>query len=362
MSRIKKEKSNVPINKNMLRERALKLPEVTDEMFNQCNEENVRIVNEFKEMHPLLSPATKKQYWSCWKQFVYWVFTALNDKPFYKIKKRDFNRYLSYLINRGMSSSAIKLKKSSVSTICEYAESILSEEEPLYSTFHNFTKTDMKIPKNYVYNKIAISEDEYKILIDTLMEDENYEGAAWVACAFNTGARRGGIRNFKTEIFNQPIVEGQQFVDSNVVREKGASIDGKQVKYMIPVSALYYMKLWVEKRGYESEYIFTTTYGGKINQISLDWADNLCENVLSDILMRRINCHLFKASAISYYLSSGLDLKFVSKNIAQHNDISTTSQFYDLRTFAEEKNAMLGKVNFPTTKKESNTESTDDNN
>lgn len=340
------------INKNMIRERSLKLPVVTDEMYNVCNKENVRIFEEYKEMHPLLSKETKKQYESARRQFLHWINIALNDKPLSKITKRDFNRYLSYLINRGMSSSGIKFKKSAVSTVCEYIESVVSEDTEEYKTFHNFTKTDMKIPKNYVYTKIAISEDEYKLLIDTLMEDENYEACAWVACAFNTGARRGGIIGFKSECLNQEVKEGQEFIMSNYVREKGASVDGKQVQYMIPVSALYYMKLWIEKRGYENEYVFTSRYGGEINQVSLGWADNLCTDVLSDILSRRINPHLFKSSAISYYLSSGMDLKFVSKNIAKHNDISTTSNFYDLRTFDDEKNEMLSKINFPVTRKE----------
>lgn len=340
------------INKNMIRERALKLPDISDEMFNKCNLENIKIVNEFAEMHPLLSPATKKQYWSGWKQFVYWVENSLNAKPFYKITKRDFNRYLSFLINRGMSSSGIKFKKSSISTICDYIEKIVAEEDEQYATFHNFTKTDMKIPKNYVYSKIAISEDEYKLLIDTLMNDENYLAVAWVACAFNTGARRGGIRGFKAEMLNQPIEEGQEFIMSNVVREKGNSLDGKQVNYMVSLPAIYYLKLWIEKRGYEHEYLFTTKYNNNVNQISLDWADNLCANTLSDILGRRINPHLFKASAISYYLASGLDLKFVSKNIAMHNDISTTSNFYDLRTFDDEKNKMFGMLKPIETKKD----------
>ena len=339
------------INKNMLRERALKLPTVTEEMYNQCNPENIKVVKEYLEMHPLLSPKTKVQYISGTKQFVYWVHTCLNDKPWYKITKRDFNRYLSYLINRGMSSSGIKFKKSSVSTVCEYVEAILATEEENYATFHNFTKTDMKIPKNYVYNKIAISEDEYKLLIDTLMEDENYEAVAWVACAFNTGARRAGIRGFKTEVIYKDIPEGQEFIMSNIVREKGSSIDGKQVQYMIPIPVLYYIKLWIEKRGYESDYIFTTVYRDEIRQVSLDWADELCKNILSDILQRRINPHLFKASAISYYLNSGMDLKFVSQNIAMHNDISTTSNFYDLRTFENEKNEMFSKIKLPETKR-----------
>jgi len=340
------------INKNMLRARPDKLPEVTNEMFEECNEENLKLIKEFQEMHPLLSKQTKDQYRSGIKQFTWWVKTCLNDKAFFNITKRDFNRYLSYLINRGMSSSGIRFKKSSVSTICEYAERILSEEVDEYKTFHNFTKTDIKIPKNYVYNKIAISEIEYKLLIDTLMEDKNYLAVAWVACAFNTGARRGGLRGFKTEIISKPVEEGQEYVMSNTVREKGPSEDGKQCEYIVPVAVLYYLNLWVEKRGYEHEYLFTVKFNGEYHQISLGWADDLCANVLSDILGRRINPHLFKASAISHYLAGGMDLKFVSKHIGQHNDISTTSSFYDLRTFAEEKNGMLKKMKVIETNRE----------
>jgi site-specific recombinase XerD len=65
--------------------------------------------------------------------------------------------------------------------------------------------------------------------------------------------------------------------------------------------------------------------------ISKEWADDFCTNVLSDILGRRINPHLFKASAITYLLEKGKDIKTVSKFVAQHNDISTTQSFYDLR-------------------------------
>lgn len=351
MARHKKENKPEDIKQNMVRERALKLPEVTDEMYMQCNSENREMVEEFFDTHPLLAKQTKKQYRSGTRQFLWWVHETISDKPLYKIKKRDFNRYLSFLINRGMSSSGINFKRSSVSTVCEYIQSTVSEEDDRYATFHNFTKTDIKIPKNYVYNKIPVSEEEYKILIDTLIDDENYMGACWVACAFNTGARRGGIRQFKTEVLEKPIKEGQEYVMSNMVREKGFSEDGKQVRYMIPLPALYYIRLWIEKRGYDHEYIFTTNVNGEIRQMSLQWANDFCTNVLSDILERRINPHLFKSSAVSYYLSQGLDLKFVSENIAQHNDISTTSKFYDLRTFEDEKNEMLGKVHFPKTKK-----------
>jgi site-specific recombinase XerD len=65
--------------------------------------------------------------------------------------------------------------------------------------------------------------------------------------------------------------------------------------------------------------------------ISKSWADDLCTNTLSDILGRRINPHLFKASAVTYLLNKGKDMKTISKFVAMHSDISTTQRYYDLR-------------------------------
>ena len=321
------------INKNMVRERALKLPEVTDEMYQQCNAETREMIEEYFSANPQLSKDTKKQYWSANRQFAYWVHTSCSDKPLYKIKKRDFIRFMSYLVNRGMSSSGLKFKKSAISSLCGYIEDNVSDDEdmPEYSKFRNFTKAFKDIPKNYVYEKIPISEEEYEKLKEVLLDDGNYMALAWVSCAFNCGARRGGIIQFKTESAKQVIPQGKSYVMSNKVREKGRSLDGKICQYMLNEECLKYINLWLDKRGYEHEYIFTTRYKGEIRQVSREWVNDVCTNILSDILGRRINPHLFKASAITYLLSKGKDIKTVSKYIAMHNDISTTQNFYDLR-------------------------------
>lgn len=43
-------KSGKKIKTNMVREKAPKLPVVTDEMYNQCNEENRKLIQDFVEM------------------------------------------------------------------------------------------------------------------------------------------------------------------------------------------------------------------------------------------------------------------------------------------------------------------------
>ena len=92
------------IDKNMIRDRALKLPVVTNEMYEKCNYETREIVEEFFAAKSQLSKDTKVQYRSALNQFVYWLHENAMDKALYKVKKRDFVRFMSYLVNRGMSS------------------------------------------------------------------------------------------------------------------------------------------------------------------------------------------------------------------------------------------------------------------
>ncbi len=76
--------------------------------------------------------------------------------------------------------------------------------------------------------------------------------------------------------------------------------------------------------------------------MSESWAEYFCSDVLSDILGRRVNVHIWKASCISHLLEQGIPIELVSKYVAMHNDISTTVNHYDLRDFAEEKNKIFG--------------------
>lgn len=326
----------------MLRERAPKSPDITDEMWSNVDPDNRQLAEEFLEMNSSLSPKTLKQYKSGIRYFFYWVQNSLNGKKIDKITKRDFIRYINYLASRKLSSSAQGLKKSVVSSFCNYIENIVADEDETFKNFRNFTRGLPPIPKNQVYNKVKITKNEYDLMIETLLEDENYLGAAWVATGFNVGARRAEIPQFKTEILDYPVQEGQNYIMSHIVRLKGRGEDGKQEPYMVNVEALKFMRLWIEKRGYESDFIFTTRYGGEIKPMSETWADEFCANTLSDILGRRINPHLFKASCVTYLLEQGVDIALVSKYVAHHNDVSTTIKHYDLRDFAEEKNKIFG--------------------
>ncbi|MFS0855142.1 tyrosine-type recombinase/integrase [Paenibacillus taichungensis] len=332
--------SKKEVKQNTLREPAKKQAEVTEEMWLQVNEDYRVIAEEFVSVQDL-SPASRKQYTSVIRQFGWYMVNSMNNKPFYKITKRDFLRYLSYIRdNRKMSSSAIGLRKSVISSLCNHIENIIAEEEENYKQFRNFTRGLPPIAKNRVYEKVKVTKDEYDMLMSVLEEDENWLGMAWLATAFRVGARRSEIIQFKTEILGYKIPEGQNYVTSHTVRGKGKSIDGKPLQYMFPLDVIPHIKKWIDTRGYESDYIFTTKYGNEIKPMSAAWADDFCSNTLSDILERRVNVHIFKNSCITYLLETGVDINLVSKFVAHHNDISTTS-IYDLRDFEDEKNQIF---------------------
>jgi integrase len=262
------------IEKNMLREQAERLPEVTDDMWNQVNEDYRTLVEEYISVQNH-SPQTKKQYTSGLRQFGWYVCQSMNNKHLYKITKRDFLRYISYLRdNRKLSSSALSFKKACVSSLCNYIENVVADEDENYKTFRNFTRGLPAIPKNRVYDKVKVTYDEYMQMMDVLESDENYLGMAWLATAFRVGARRAEIIQFKSEILDYPIPEGQSYILSHNVRGKGKSTDGKILQYMIPLDVIPYWKRWIDERGYESEYIFTGKYAGEINPLSLSWANH----------------------------------------------------------------------------------------
>ncbi len=325
------------VDLHMLKPMAERLHDITDDDFKEkCNKENVDITFEFIRNNRQLSPQTRDQYLRCLKQFFYYIMENAGDKPFYRISKRDFIGYLGYMQDRGLSSSAIKLRKASVSSFCNYIENIVSEDMEECRHFRNFTKGMPKINPTQTFEKIPITIDEYNKMIKYFTRLHDYLAIAVVTTLFNVGCRVAEIVQFKTEILDYPVKEGSNYILSHVVRGKGAGVEGKPLKFMIPLEVLDSWRQWIEHRGYEHEYVFTIKCGNRIRQMDKGWIEEFCKTTLSPLLYRRINPHLFKASCVTRLLEQGKDLKLISKYVAHHNDVSVTSTYYDLRTFEDE--------------------------
>ena len=336
---------NKTVKLNMLKKRAKKAPDITEDIWKLCNKENRAMYDEYFSTQKQLSEDTRKQYKSCLKQFFYFVYTDLNDKPLYKITKRDFMKFMAYLQDRELSSSAIGLRKSCVSSLCNYVENIVADDDENYAMFRNFTRGMPPIPKTQTYSKEPVTEEEYELMKKYFLQHKKYLPLAYLVTLWGLGCRRSEAIQFRTEILDYEIPDGAKYITSHVVRGKGSGRDGKPLEYEIPLEVLDYWRLYVENRGFESEYVFARlNENGEPTVISRQWSNRLCERVLSKIIGRRITNHNFKATIVTRMLEAGKDMAIVSKYIAHHNYIATTQAFYDLRKFEDKKKDLFDDI------------------
>lgn len=332
------------------RKRALKLPDITEEMWNQIKDEEYKsYVDEFLDYLMDRSAQTKKQYRSALRQFGWYKHLNLKDKRVCNLIKRDMVKYLAYLkSDRMMSTNGINLKKSALSSFFNFIELIISDSEEDYRAFKNLLRNMPVLNKNTVYEKEKITFEEYEYLLSELKKRGNALGVCWLTTAFFTGARRGEIIQFKTSILDKPFPyeKGKAArIKAHKVRGKGRGEEGKENQYHIFREVYEAMKDFVENRGYENEYIFTTGTPENNRQISLSWANDFCQRTLSEILHRRINPHIFKASCITYmYEVRKLPLDFISKQIAMHESIDLTRSRYLLVNEEEEADRVLDQM------------------
>lgn len=328
------------IEMNMLRDRCKKLPDITQDGWNKLNidEENREFVEEYLMESTTLSPKTLKQYTSALRIFFKWVMENLNNKKFYNIKKKDFHRYQNFLVRHGMSSSGIKLKRASLSSMCNYFESFYIGEDDRFTLFRNFVKGVENVAPNSVYKKVEVSEKEYALLKETLLEDGRLRDYAMFVTAMETGMRGGELIKMKRLECYKEIKDGNTYVLTDTILGKGRN-GGKPLEYMLNQTALDALKLYNESRNDNCEYMFVSNYNG-YSQLGDTIFESACSEIFSDIVGRRINEHIFRASCASRALKRGVPEILVSKYILHHEDLSTL-KYYDLRDFSEERNKIF---------------------
>jgi len=324
------------IEKNMLRDRVKPSDEVTDEMWAEVNEFNREKVEEFLLESTHLSIQSQKQYRSALRIFYYWVHTSLNDKKIFEIKKKEFMRFQNALVRRGMSSSGIRLKRSSVSSMNKYLINFYEDDDD-FATFRNFVEGVPNPVLNKTYEKVVLSKEEIQLICDTLEESKQYQELAGFMLLYTSGCRRSELIQVKKSVAEYEQVkdpktgEPKGYYMTENVRGKGKGEMGEQYPLLFDDKVKYYMKLWLDSRGEDDcEYLFVSRYNGKVSQISTSTVNYWFKEIFSDILGRRVNPHITRSSRSTHILESGMDIK-KAQQLLRHKDSSTTEKFYDLR-------------------------------
>lgn len=318
--------------------------DITDEMWSEVLEFNRNMVQEYLDNQTDLSVKTKIAYKSGLRIFFYWVKQNLNNKSFLDIKKKEYVRYLNWITNRGLSDSAIKFKKSSVSSFCNYVMMMYEDE---YPTFRNFTVGLKVVKTGYVYPKEPLTPDEYIMLCEELEKREEWQKLAYLVFTYSTGCRRAESRQLLKEVVDYPAKERKiKIVDedgnekeaisksyqTHTIRCKGSSVVGKPRKLKFGEDAMQWMKKWLEVRGEDDcPYMFVVKYkNGKTRQVGEDTFNGWCKK-FEKIIGRRCHPHQFRESRATNIVVYEHKSAEVAQKLLGHNDVSTTKNHYIIR-------------------------------
>lgn len=189
--------------------------------------------------------------------FFTYIMDNLDNKDFKDVTKRDIVRFQNWLISNGNSSARIRRLKAAISSLSNYCENILSDEEPEFDGYRSIVRKIENPPLNTVREKTVWGEDELEGLLDTLVENNEYDKACMVALGMYGGRRKSELTRFKVSDFNDDkLMFGGALYKSSPILTKG----NKYLEcYTLAKKFKPYLDLWLDEReskGIKSEWLF----------------------------------------------------------------------------------------------------------
>ncbi len=318
-----------------------KLDEVTQEMWLQCNEKNRKLVEEYLRESTQLSDQTLSQYTSALKIYFNWIRENCDNKGFWEITSKNYLFYQNFLTRRGLSSSAIKFKRSAVSSLNNYILLFYLDQYPNFRQYVN--KGISNPPKNIVHEKEPLTLLDFDNLCNKLEEMECWQELAWLKVTFSTGCRKAESRQLLKEIVNyepkiskvvvknedgkDEIKESRSYI-SHKLRCKGRGRIGSVRSLQFGEDAMIAIKKWLEVRGNDDNpYVFVSKQNDKVKQISLSGISAWNSVLFTKLIGRRMNAHNLRVSrASSLVMEQHRDIK-VAQKLLGHKDILTTEGY-----------------------------------
>lgn len=315
-----------------------KIEEVTNEFWdNEVNDYNKELIEEFLgQQH--LSDATLKQYTSALKIFAKWIHDFARNKDIPDLKPRDALKYQNWLISKGLSSSAVKFKRSAVSSLCNFIELYYSDD---HKDFRNiFTKAIPTVAKSNVKEKMPLTMKEINKLAKTLEKNEEWQKLAYLWFTYSSGCRREESRQLLVEVagyekYQDKKGNSKEYYVTHNIRAKGKGKEGKVRKFTFDQKAKEAIAKWVEYRktqfpNDDCEFLFVSKTKDGYRQLSANTFNLWCAEFSKILGGRPVHPHLFRSSrATNAVVEEGKDIKAVQKLLG-HNS-SQTTEIYVVR-------------------------------
>ena len=317
--------------------RPLKIKPVREAEYLTFNAWNRNVLEEFLEQAHF-SSATRKQYRSAGRIFLRWIEENVkneNKREIYHLKTRHAAKYQGWLDGLGLSPAIIRMRRSTVSSLCDYIDVYYGEElrEDEDIVFKNiFTKGIKQVPLSNVKEKIPLTLEEYDNLLKELKRREEWQLYAYVVLSYETSARRTEVSQFTKDIANAEMVtdvdtgEPLNHYLTNPVRAKGGGRLGVVRSFQFGEDAMQAVKKWLEVRGEDDipELFVRKMKNGEAYALQPSAFNSWCSTTLSEIVGRGINPHLFRRSRATHLkVHEGVDIKEI-QNLLGHKSSETT--------------------------------------
>ena len=327
------------------------------ELIAQILPDNKQLGDDFLEYLQSIdrSPSTIEQYKSDLMIFWVWNLQNNNNKPFIKITKREFARFQNHCLNEwGWSSNRIRRVKSVISSMSNFIENILDEEEEFEGYRAIIRKIESPV-KEEVREKTVFEPEELQRLLDYLVEKKKYMQACILALAMYSGRRKAELPRFKVSYFDEEnVFLGSLYKTPEKVKTKGRGSRGKMLDlYVLKREFDPYLNLWLKYRdenNITSEWLFPSASNpdDPIKPENLDsWVDTYSKFLGKPFYWHSLR-HYFTTQCFKANLPSSVIQEIVGWASADmvnlYNDTSTEetlAQYFDENGFKEIKQKSL---------------------
>ena len=193
---------------------------------------------------------TLKNYESDLRIFFTWYEknATLKGKPkgFEKIKVQDIIKLQAQLLESGMSINRYSRLKSVISSLSNYCENILAEDEDFeeFKGFRNIVNKVKKPVKEAVREKTILTEEQCQNYLDFLVENKRYQQACVFALAWASGRRKAELLEIKRHHITEENLKWGSLYKTEKIRCKGKM----QEVYVLKSKYKPYFDLWMEER------------------------------------------------------------------------------------------------------------------
>ena len=193
---------------------------------------------------------TLKNYESDLRIFFTWYEknATLKGKPkgFEKIKVQDIIKLQAQLLESGMSINRYSRLKSVISSLSNYCENILAEDEDFeeFKGFRNIVNKVKKPVKEAVREKTILTDKQCQNYLDFLVENKRYQQACVFALAWASGRRKAELLEIKRHHITEENLKWGSLYKTEKIRCKGKM----QEVYILKSKFKPYFDLWMEER------------------------------------------------------------------------------------------------------------------